>query len=392
MKFIIENKKVFYAGLVYCICILLFIGFRILWGTGIFNSLDPVISDLIFSIFIQIFTLTLLPFLLYKALTKQTLRQVASGFYFKKIDLKMVLMSIFTGILVYILIIFVSSFWSTLLSLFGYSSGGGTETKSGLPVWLAFLLAVVSTSFLPGFGEEIAHRGMTLSTAKPNGIVRALMLSSLLFALAHLNIAQAGYAFVVGLILGSVTMITRSIFPAMIIHATSNFCSVYLGYASTNGWFLGDALENFASFITSNWVAGLIVSFLLLSIVFTLIMVLFVKFFARTKERRFQAFCDKLYEDTRGTPTAEQINFNDKAYMFMLFTQAAAQDLKQKIDRGEITIDQLETEHGRTPLFALLNSEFDTCDKPHKLDYLFYYITIFLGATVTLITMIWGIL
>ncbi len=392
MKFVIENKKIFYAGLVYFICILLFIGFRILWGTGIFNGIDPIISDLIFSVCIQILTLTLLPFLLYKALTKQTVRQVADNFFFKKVDFKTVIFSILTGILVYILIIFVSSFWTTLLTLFGYNASGGAAEVSNLPVWLAFLISVVSTSLLPGFGEEIAHRGMTLSNAKSNGLMRALLLSSLLFALAHLNIAQAGYAFVVGLILGSVTLITRSIFPAMIIHATSNFCSVYISYAGANGWVFGDALENFANFITSNWVAGLIVSFLILSVVFALLMALFVQFYKSAKTRRFEAFCKKLYEDTKGTPMAEQINFNDKLFMFTLFSQAAAQDLKQKLDSGAIPVEHLADTTSRTPLYTMMNSEFDEYSKPHNLDYLFYYITIFLGSVVTIITMIWGIL
>ncbi len=391
MKFVIDNKKIFYAGLVYFICILLFIGFRILWGTGIFNSLDPIISDLIFSGFIQIFTLTLLPFLLYKLLTRQTIREVASSFFFKKIDLKMVFLSILTGILVYILIIFVSTFWSTLLAIFGYSSSGSATTSS-LPVWLAFLLSVVSTSLLPGFGEEVAHRGMTLSTTKQNGITRALLLSALMFALAHLNIGQTGYAFVVGLVLGSVTLITRSIFPAMIIHATSNFCSVYLSFAEKNGWFLGDVTQNFSNYISSNWVAGFIVSFLVLSIVLVLIAILLVQFFARARERRFTAFCDKLYEDTRGTPMADRINFNDKPYLFTLFSQAAAQDLKQKLDSGAIPVERLELEATKSPLISMMNSDFDTFKKPHKLDYLFYYITIFLGSLVTIITMIWGLL
>lgn len=392
MKYVIENKKVFYAGLVYFLCILLFVCLRILWGTGIFGGIDPILNDLLFSVIIQILILTLLPFFLYKALTKQTVRQVASSFFFKKIDFKTVVLSILTGILVYILIVFVSSFWTTLLALFGYSGGGSSTETSSLPVWLAFLLTIVSTSLLPGFGEEIAHRGMTLSTAKPNGITRAILLSALMFALAHLNIAQTGYAFVVGLILGCVTLITRSIFPAMIIHATSNFCSIYLSYAGANGWFLGDLLQNFSDLVASNWTAGLILGFLLLSVVFVLLMVLFVQFFTRARQQRFDAFCNKLYEDTRGTPMEKQINFDDKFYMFTLFSQAVAQDLKQKLDNGDITTKQLEAEANRTPLFSMLNSEFDTFKKPRKLDYLFYYITIFLGATVTIMTMIWGIL
>lgn len=391
MKFVIKNKKIFYAGLVYFICILLFICFRILWGTGVFNSLDPIISDLVFGICVQVLTLTLLPFLLYKFLTKQRLKEVANSFFFKKIDLKTVFYSILAGILVYIIIVFVSSFWSMILSLFGYSSSSGSTT-SNLPVWLAFLLSIVSTCLLPGWGEEVAHRGMSLSVSRKNGLGRAILFSALLFALAHLNIAQAGYAFVVGLILGSVTLITRSIFPAMIMHATSNFCSVYLSFAEPNGWLFGNAMNSFTELLTSNWVAGLIVSFLLLSVVFTLLMLLFVQFFKSAKTRRFDAFCKKLYQDTRGTPMAEQINFNDKLFMLNLFTQAAAQDLKQKIDKGAIPIEHLNSETNSNPLYTMMDSEFEEYSRPYSLDYLFYYITIFMASVVTLITLIWGVL
>jgi len=392
MKFIINNKRIFYAGLVYFICILLFIAFRILWLRGIFSEVDPIINDLIFSVIIQIIVLTMLPFFLYKWLTRQTVRQVADNFFFKKIDFKTVIYSILTGILVYVIIIFVSSFWSSILVLFGYNPSSGTTQTTSLPTWLAFIIAIISTSFLPGFGEEIAHRGLILSNTKSNGLVRAIMFSALLFALAHLNIAQAGYAFVVGLILGSVTLITRSIFPAMIIHATSNFCSVYMSYASQNNWYLGDALDRFATFLTSNIASGIIVSFLILSIVLALLMMLFVQFYARAKTRRFEAFCQKLYQDTQNTPMADQINFGDKLFMFNLFNQAIAQDLKQKLDRGAISKELLEQQTYRTPLYTMINSEFDEYNKPHSLDYLFYYITIFLGSVVTIITMIWGIL
>lgn len=391
MKFVIKNKKIFYAGLVYFLCILLFIGFRILWGSGLFSGIDPIISDLLFSGCIQILTLTLLPFLLYKILTKQTVKEVANSFFFKKIDFKTVLYSILTGILVYVIIIFVSSFWTTILTLFGYNPSGGTTTSS-LPVWLAFLISIVSTCLLPGFGEELAHRGMSLGVAKNNGLGRAILFSALLFALAHLNIAQAGYAFVVGLILGSVTLITRSIFPAMIIHATSNFCSVYLSYAEPNGWFLGNTVNAFAEFITTNWVAGLIVSFILLAIVFVLLMIMFVKFCKQAKTNRFEAFCRKLYEDTKGTPMAEQINFQDKIFMFNLFSQAMAKDLKQKLDNGTLPVEHLEAETNANPLHTMLNGELDTYSKQHNLDYLFYYITIFMASVVTIITLIWGIL
>lgn len=390
MKFIIKNKKIFYGGLVYFICILLFIGFRILWGTGVFSSVDPYVSDMIFALCIQVLTFTLLPFVLYKFLTKQTIKQVGENFFFKKINFPTVLYSILTGILVYIIILFVSSFWATLLSIFGYQAGSATAI-SHLPVWAAFLISIVSTSLLPGFGEEIVHRGMTLGNTKQNGIKRAILLSALLFGLAHLNIAQFGYAFVVGLILGSVTCITRSIFPAMIIHATSNFCSIYMDFAQGNGWLFGDALSNFVNFITSNWVAGLLICFLIIMLVVTLLSVLLVRFYAHTKMQKFRTFCDNLYRDTRNTPMADQINFNDKIFLFTLFSQAAAQDLKQRIERGDTSIEHIEAEVNRSPLNAIMNSELDNFSPTHQLDYLFYYITIFMASLITIITLIWGI-
>ena len=391
MKFIIKNKKIFYAGLVYFLCILFFIGFRVLWGTGIFNGLDPLLGDLLFSTGVQILAFTLLPFLLYKVLTKQTFRQLGNEFMFKKIDLKTICYSILTGIIVYIIILFVSTLWSTILSIFGYTGGGGSAS-SDLPVWLAFLVSIVGTSLLPGFGEELIHRGMSLNVAKNNGIKRAILLTALLFGLAHLNIGQFGYAFVVGLILGAVTFITRSIFPAMIIHATSNFCSVYMSFAESNGWILGDLLNNFTAFITSNWVLGLLVSFLIIMVVFTLLSFLLVRFYTQTKVKKFDTFCKNLKERTQGTPMQNEINFEDKITLYSLFSQAAAHDLQQKIDDGKISVEHLNKEANKTPLMAIMHSELDEYSKPHSLDYLFYYITIFMASVITIITFIWGIL
>ena len=391
MKNLINDKKVFYAGLVYLISIVIFILLRVLWGTGIFDGLDSVLNDFVFATIMQLLVLTAIPIGLWMLLCKQNFKQVKERFFIKKVSFKTVIYSLLIGILTYVLILFVSTFWSFLLQLFGYSvSSSGTTTE--LPVWLAFLMAVVSTSFLPGFGEELAHRGLLLGNMRNNGLKRAILLSALMFGLAHLNVAQFGYAFVVGLILGASTMITRSIFPAMIIHATSNFCSLYLSYASAYGWFGGGIMDTMTEFITSNWFAGLLVAFLILLVVLTLLALLISRLFVESKQKKFDTFCKKLYESTKGTEMEKEINFNDKLQLYSLFSQAAAKDLKDKIDRGDIPITHLEREIGDNPLYSMIYSEFDKYQKPKNMDYLFYYIAIFLGSVVTLITFIWGIL
>ncbi len=391
MKFKIANKKIFYAGLVYFLCMVLFIGYRILWGTGIFGGVDANASDLIFAVCVQLLTFTLLPFLLYKLLTKQTLKQVGNDFMFKKINLPTVLYAILAGVLIYIIITFLSTLWLSILTMLGYSSSGGSAVSSNMPVWAAFIISVIATSLLPGFGEEIAHRGLILGTTKDNGLKRGILLSALLFGLAHLFIPQFGYAFIVGIILAIVTLITRSIFPAMIIHATSNFCSVYLGFANENGWFLGKVTENFANFLTNSPLLGMLVCFLLIMVVVSLLFMIFVRFFTHSKMQKFKQFCNNLKKETAGTELEKQINFEDKTFLFGLFTKAMAKDMEQKAEENNAPLPPSPS-GDKIMIGSLLNSEQDTYSKVHKLDYLFYYMAIFLGAIITIFTFIWGIL
>ena len=118
MKNFISDKKVFYAGLVYLISIVVFILLRILWGAGFLSGLDSVLNDFVFAIIMQLLVLTALPLGLWMLLCKQNFKQVKERFFIKKISFKTVLYSLLIGILTYVLIIFVSTFWSFLLHPF----------------------------------------------------------------------------------------------------------------------------------------------------------------------------------------------------------------------------------------------------------------------------------
>ena len=390
MKKVIIDKRIFYAGLVYFISILLFIGVRILWGTGLFSSLDPIMSDLFFSTTVQIVILGVLPFFLWKALTKQTLKQCLDRCFIKKIPFKTILVSILLGVLCYVVIVFVSTFWSFIIGFLGYSGSSG-GTSSTLPVWLAFALTIVTTSIMPGIFEEGMHRGILMGNARNNGIKRAILLSALMFALAHLNVPQFGYAFVVGLILGAITFITRSIFPAIIVHGTSNLCSTYFSYASTYDWIGGNLFDNLSNFVSQNWLSGMILMFLIISIVITLIAILFVRLFVYTRSQKFKQFKTNLKKSVAGTEEENLINFNNDVELYAMFTKAFTNDLTQKIESGALPFEVLEKEVNNNPIYALLYSEFDDYKKPEKLDYLFYYLAILLGSLVTFFTFIWGL-
>ena len=390
-KPLITDKKVFYAGLIYFISIVLYLGARILWSTGVFNSMDPIFSDVLFSTIVQVVILAGFPIVMWMILNKQTFKQTTDHFFFKKVSFKTVLISLGLGVLMYFVVIYASSFWNTLIALFGYSPSTGTATTS-LPVWAAFILTFITTSLMPGFCEETAHRGLLLGSMKGNGLKRAILLTALIFALAHMNVAQFGHAFVVGLVLGACTFISRSIFPAMIIHGTVNFCSIYTDYSSAYGWFGGNVLDNFSSFLAnSNILVSFFVTFLILAVVLILTTILLSRLFIEQKRAKFASFKKNLYNAVKGTEHEQSIDFNNEVHLYALFNKASATDLKSKVESGEISIPHLERELGRNQINTMIYSELDSYHKPRAFDNIFIYITIFLMAFVTIATLIWGL-
>ncbi len=93
-----------------------------------------------------------------------------------------------------------------------------------------FALAFISTVIVPALAEEFACRGMMLGLLRKYGDAFAIMASSLLFGLMHGNFEQMPFAFLVGLVLGFVTVKSGSILPAMAIHAFNNFVSICFDY------------------------------------------------------------------------------------------------------------------------------------------------------------------
>ncbi|MBQ8415598.1 MAG: CPBP family intramembrane metalloprotease [Clostridia bacterium] len=88
------------------------------------------------------------------------------------------------------------------------------------------LLQFVTVSIVPGFCEEILFRGAILTACLPFGRSRAIIISSVLFALMHQNAEQIFYTFVAGVILGIVYERTGSIWSCILLHVCNNFVSV----------------------------------------------------------------------------------------------------------------------------------------------------------------------
>lgn len=87
----------------------------------------------------------------------------------------------------------------------------------------SIILYIVSISIVPALVEEFAFRGVILGSLRKYGDGFAIIVSAALFGLFHANFLQIPFAFVIGLILGFLTVRLNSILPAMIIHFTNNF-------------------------------------------------------------------------------------------------------------------------------------------------------------------------
>lgn len=87
---------------------------------------------------------------------------------------------------------------------------------------LACVMCVISTAIIPAICEEFAMRCCSLQLLRKYGKSFAVFAVSIVFGLLHGNVIQFIFAFVVGLVLGFVTVKTDSIVPAVLIHGLNN--------------------------------------------------------------------------------------------------------------------------------------------------------------------------
>lgn len=93
----------------------------------------------------------------------------------------------------------------------------------GQPWWLSWLVIAV----LPAFGEELLYRGWALSAFagkmdSKRRVTLAILAQAVLFAMAHLLPERMPQTFVVGVVLGWVTVATGSLWPAIVGHLVHN--------------------------------------------------------------------------------------------------------------------------------------------------------------------------
>lgn len=371
-----KNKSIFRTYAIYFICMSLFCVLRIIASLNIFP--DSVFGDVCFSLILQLGILFALPLFLSCKFLKVTPRKVFKDCNYDKVNVATVFISIGIGILCFFINIAVSSLFNGMLSFTGYQFSYGVSSGESDYSIGNFFLQLFLVALLPSIGEEFLHRGVVLQGIKHMGFKKAIVISSLLFGLIHFNIQQVSYAFVVGLILGLVAVVSKNIIPSMIIHFTNNAISTYLDFAEARGWWLGDLLTDIQnSLLSGNSVLIFVIACVIMLVVIALLCLLIWRLYKQSIIRKVDKALDKAYRQFSPTTSSQPIHIRDEEVIKDLLENNTLLNLDHKPMDNPIDL-VLPKEKSRYQVRAM--------------DRLFLWGSVILGGLVTIFTYIWGLL
>jgi len=227
---------------------------------------------------------------------------------------------------------------------------------------------------LPAFGEEIAHRGLVMKGLSSLGLMKALIISSILFGLMHLNVNQFFFATILGFLIGLTAVISKNIIPAMIIHFTNNFLSVYFSFAVVNGWFGGNFPTLFENFLFGNGsiLTFFISSVILLGVIIFGLVLLFVFLLKETRIKNVKKMLTEIADINKEYSSSPQ-NFNSNANF--------------------MNLNKLMSEYKIKNLNSMVFTELENRQQKLSAGELIVIVASFLvGGLITISTFIWGIL
>ena len=188
------------------------------FGTPAFSQLYQIVVSI---------TAFIIPFLLVYKIAGYNISELAS---FKKPRKKTALPLFFIGIGSCMVANLLSSAAGQFFENNGvdYEVNFGEDPQGVFGVALSILATVVTAALV----EEFICRGLVLGALRKYGDGFSIFASALLFGLMHRNFVQIPFAFLIGLVLGYVTIKTGGLWVAIAIHAFNNGFSVLFDYLS----------------------------------------------------------------------------------------------------------------------------------------------------------------
>lgn len=98
------------------------------------------------------------------------------------------------------------------------------EVSDAIAVFSSLSLpkALFVSAIVPAITEELAFRGVILSSYKRNSVLTGILMSSFYFGIMHVTITQLFYAIAGGIIFAYLVKVTKSIWSSILIHFVFN--------------------------------------------------------------------------------------------------------------------------------------------------------------------------
>ena len=171
-------------------------------------------------------------------------------------------------------------------------SANSTQFLSLHPLLLIFFVGILAP-----ICEEVVFRGAIFGGLKKEGnIFKAIMASGLLFGLLHMNINQASYAFVIGVLLGFLVEATGSIFSSILFHMLVNSSNAIMMIISDRV-VSDEMMENANEIINTGTLLNMICVYLVLSVIGTTIAICLLVWMSKNEGR--QPVLIKAWEDRK---------------------------------------------------------------------------------------------
>lgn len=154
-----------------------------------------------------------------------------------------------------------------------------TETAK-IPIWLT----IIATALTPAIFEEIIFRGIVFSGYRTTSLLKASIMTGLLFGLIHCDAQQFLYAFVMGIFFCFLVYRTGSIFASMISHFTINGSQVLISTILMSSMSSEELLKSTTNTNISDIIASLISSIFLACITAPILILLIWAFIKINKK------------------------------------------------------------------------------------------------------------
>jgi len=375
MEYIKEQKKksVFKTYLIYFLCMLSFVGVRICGSLGVFSNLSDNAFEIVYTLLIEVVVLFLLPLVLYCLFIRVKPKQVFATCNFNKCNTKTIIVSVLLGIILYLFTIIISTFFNGIIALFGYS-----RPSSGVEMTLTmYLIQIVTVAILPAICEEFIHRGLLLQGTKHIGFNKSIIITGILFGLIHLNITQVFYAAILGILIGYIAVISKNIWPAIIVHFMNNFISITSSYLQTSNAAYANFMDKvYASINQVNFFVLVLVITIFIAILLVLTYYLMSKLYKYSIIDKVNRAINEVYNEDGAAKSNAPINLGNL-------------EVRRLVE--STTTLNLDFSSIKSPIDILMPKQTKIYRRTYK-DKIFLKASVLLGVIITIFTFVWGVI